>query len=136
MDHCKSEGILFHNLDAFGQTMLLREQANALRARCDLQPFQVIYDPLDAGAIVEKLASSDLGKAMGLQESIETLAERLQNKYATLLEEVAALRGASQIINLAIKTLEQELPPKPPTVAELRRSESASKQALVSSLRL
>ena len=46
------------------------------------------------------------------------------------------MRGASQIIELAIETLKKELPPPPPTVAELRKSESSAKQKAVSDGRL
>ena len=52
------------------------------------------------------------------------------------MKSVSALRGASQIINAAIDTLKAELPPPPPTVNDLRRSESSSKQKVVSQLRL
>lgn len=44
--------------------------------------------------------------------------------------------GANQIIQLAIETLRKELPPQPPSVNELRRSESLAKQQLVSAARL
>ena len=47
-----------------------------------------------------------------------------------------ALRGASQIIELAIETLKAELPPPPPSVNEIRRTESLAKQQLVSQSRL
>lgn len=53
--------------------------------------------------------------------------------YLLLLQ---ALRGAAQIIELAIETLKKELPPAPPSVKELRRAESASKQSVVSQGRL
>jgi hypothetical protein len=47
-----------------------------------------------------------------------------------------ALRGAAQIIELAIETLKKELPPAPPSVKELRRAESQAKQSVVSQGRL
>ena len=40
----------------------------------------------------------------------------------------AALRGAAQIIDLAVETLKKELPPPPPSVTELRQMESKAKQ--------
>ena len=53
-----------------------------------------------------------------------------------LLFLLQALRGATQIINLAIETLQKELPPVPPTPQELRMTESQAKQEVVTQLRL
>jgi hypothetical protein len=53
-----------------------------------------------------------------------------------LLKKNQALLGASQIIELAIETLNKALPPPPPSVTNLRQSESSSKQAAVSSMRI
>jgi len=47
-----------------------------------------------------------------------------------------ALRGANQIIKVAIDTLQRELPPKPPTIADLRKTESDAKKEAVAKLRL
>jgi len=127
---CDKDGLLFHNMDEFGQTMALRKMANELRSQCGLSPYDVIYDPLDASSIVAKME-----KSAGL-ENIDDIIEQLNSKHGKLLENVAALRGASQIIKLAIKTLRDDLPPPPPQVDEIRRSESASKQAAVSEMRL
>lgn len=130
LKQCDKDGVLFHNMDEFGQTMALRNRANELRRACDLPTYDVIYDPLDASAIVAKLEKSE-----GL-EDIDHVIEELNTKHGKLLENVSALRGASQIIELAIKTLRDDLPPPPPSVDEIRRTESASKQAAVSEMRL
>jgi hypothetical protein len=132
---CERDGVLFNNLDGFAQTLTLRKQANALRAECGLPAYDVVYDPLDASAIVEKMVESPLGQELGLQDGGGVMAA-LSAKHHDMLLNVTALRGASQIIELAVKTIKDELPPAPPTVDELRRTESASLQAMVSSMRL
>jgi len=47
-----------------------------------------------------------------------------------------ALRGASQILELAIDTLQAELPPPPPTVREMKSNESSARREEVSKMRL
>ena len=136
MDNCKKENKLFHNLDEYTQTLLLRNVANNLRKQCNLAPYEVVYDPLDASVIVETIAATPTAVDMGITGSIEDVLNSLYTKYGTILKSVSALRGASQIINAAIDTLKAELPPPPPTVNDLRRSESSSKQKVVSQLRL
>jgi len=133
---CKETGTLFHNVDEYAQTLMLRQQANALRAECQLPPYEVIYDPLDASVVVAKLAVSPLGQQLGLSRTGDEVAAELTAKHGNTLKTITALRGASQIIELAIDTLRMELPPKPPSVNELRRSESLAKQQLVSQARL
>ena len=125
-----------YNVDEYAQTLLLRQQANALRAECQLPPYEVIYDPLDASVVVAKLAVSPLGQQLGLSRTGDEVAAELTAKHGNTLKTITALRGASQIIELAIDTLRMELPPKPPSVNELRRSESLAKQQLVSQARL
>ena len=49
---------------------------------------------------------------------------------------MAALRGAAQIIKAAIETIKKELPPMPPTVAEMRSFESSAKKAEISKIKL
>lgn len=60
----------------------------------------------------------------------------LTKKHGNTLKSVAALRGAAQIIELAIETLKRELPPAPPSVKDLRKTESTAKQSLVSQGRI
>jgi hypothetical protein len=136
MKHCNDENILFYNLDEFSQTLLLRQKANDLRKQCNLPPYEVIYDPLDASVIVNRLSLEPIGVEYGLSTAADELVTKLNSKYSKILKSVAALRGASQIIELAIETLKAELPPPPPSVNELRRSESKQKQQLVSQIRL
>ena len=52
------------------------------------------------------------------------------------MKAVPALRGAAQIVELAIETLVMELPPIPQTVTEKKGAESKSKQQAVSAGRL
>jgi hypothetical protein len=136
MKHCTDNNILFYNLDEYSQTLLLRQKANDLRKQCNLQPFEMIYDPLDASVIVNRLSLEPIGVEYGLSSAAEELVTNLNNKYSKILKSVAALRGASQIIELAIETLKAELPPPPPSVNEMRRAESKQKQQLVSQVRL
>ena len=136
MDTCKKDSVLFHNLDEYSQTIMLRGVANGLRKQCNLPPYEVIYDPLDASAIVGQLSNEKQGIELGLQEPIDDIVKKLNTKYGSLLKSISALRGASQIIEAAIDTLKAELPSSPPSINELRRAESSSKQQLVSQARL
>lgn len=130
--HCKDTGILFNNMDEYQQTLLLRSKANELRAMVNLPSYQVIYDPLDASVIVQKLASLPIDqetKDLLSQEDDEILAS-MSKSYGKLLLSVSALRGAKQILQVAIETLQMELPPMPPSVRELKAFESKSQQEM------
>ena len=72
----------------FGQTILLREQANKLRAACSIEPYEVIYDPLDASVIVPYWTTQPLGKELGLDRPAEELLPVLEEKYGKLLKSV------------------------------------------------
>ena len=89
MAHCKADGKLFHNMDEFAQTLLLRSQANALRAQCGIQPFEVVYDPLDASVIVGKLSTEPLGLELGLDRPADDILPSLEAKYGAVLKSVA-----------------------------------------------
>lgn len=134
MEHCAEKSILFHNLDEFQQTLILRSQANLLRSKCNLPAYEMIYDPLDATEIVNQLAGEWLlrdrarcsdkrasecfkndyllclyvyvgtavGKKYGLEKDADEIVKSLNEKYGGLLKNVAGLRGATQIIELAI----------------------------------
>ena len=132
MGRCEKEDKLFFNLDQFAQTMCLREVANDLRAEQGLPAYDVVYDPLDAEIIVKKYN----GGIVDLSAPIETLMDALTDKYAKTLKSVPALRSASQIVELAIETLQRELPDAPPSVNEKRAAESEAKRESVSAARL
>eukprot|EP01038_Epipyxis_sp_PR26KG_P012491 gene12491-16757_t len=142
MKDCKNNNILFHNLDEFEQTLLLRKKANELRHEFGLPHYEVIYDSLDASVIVDKvMKDSDKVTSLGLVGANgvltgEEVGEILSSKYGQELRSISALRGAAQIIEWAIETLKKELPKAPPTVTQLRQSESAGKQLATSQLRL
>jgi hypothetical protein len=136
MAHCKETGLLFHNLDEFQQSLLLRAKANDLRAMCGIPAYDVVYDPLDASAIVKQLTDMPIGLASGLTEPSDQLVAQLNIKYGKLLSNNAALRGAQQIIELAVETLKREIPPAPPSVNEKRRAESSKLQKEVSEKKL
>ena len=138
---CKEKNILFHNEDEFSQTIILRKYANELRAVTGLPPYDVIYDPLDASAIVDFVLSGKvdvLGVPVSevLLSSAEEVLKIMNEMHGSTLRNVPALRGASQIIELAVETLEKELPPAPPSVNELRLMESTAKKEAVSASRL
>jgi len=88
MERCKAEDTLFYNLDEFGQTMLLREEANKLRAQSAIAPYEVIYDPLDAAEIVRKFTSLPIGQTLGLSKPADELSVMLESKYGKLLKSV------------------------------------------------
>merc|ERR1711998_165738 len=145
MADCVKKNILFHNEDQFSQTLLLRKMANELRALAHLPPYEVVYDPLDASAIISFLtkdesisvASSILGVNIDVPLSdVDQVLAALNSKHGKILKSIPALRGASQIIELAIDTLKQELPQPPPSVNEIRRSESTARKDAVSDMRL
>jgi hypothetical protein len=106
-----------------------------------------------------------MGQTLGLSKPADELSVMLESKYGKLLKSVPvsiyiylcsiviilfisditnlnilcitqALRGASQIIDLAIETLRKDLPPPPPSPSELRQTESQAKQDVVTKLRL
>lgn len=143
MAYCKKENILFHNEDTFSQTLILRKKANELRNLCGLPSYEIVYDPFDAVAIVRFLTEQ---KSTGVPSSIidvslnelelDKILTSLNEKYAKILKDIPALRGASQIIALAVETLEQELPRQPPSVNEIRRTESSARKEAVSEMRL
>lgn len=89
MDKCTEEKVLFHNLDEFQQTILLRKVANELRFKCRLPPYEVIYDPLDASEIVERLSVDPFGVDYGLTLSIEEVVKLLNDKYEDTLKSVS-----------------------------------------------
>lgn len=81
IEDCNNKGVLFHNQDEFAQTMLLRNEANALRAKCNLPPYDVVYDPLDASVIVARL-----GKTFpGMLDSADEMASLLESKHGNTL---------------------------------------------------
>jgi hypothetical protein len=86
----KEKGILFFNLDEFSQTLILRETANKLRELSQLPPYDVIYDPLDAGIIVEKLAAQSVGQRFGIDQPIDQVVTLLESKHSKLLKTVSA----------------------------------------------
>ena len=96
IEDCNSRGILFHNQDEFAQTMLLRSQANALREKCNLPPYDVVYDPLDASVIVARL-----GKTFpGMLDSADEMAALLESKHGNTLINVPVNELLSRIISL------------------------------------
>jgi hypothetical protein len=85
---CKLKGTLFHNMDEFAQTMLLRTQANLLRAQCSLSSYDVVYDPLDAAVIVAKLSKS----FEGMVESSEEMYALLEARHGNTIKNVPVQR--------------------------------------------
>lgn len=139
MDDCAKKNILFHNLDEFQQTLLLRGHANDLRAMVNLPPYEVVYDALDAKIIVDFFSSQpteSLTKKFKMQRNADEILIDLNTKYGKMLKNVTALRGATQIIELAIETLRKELPPPPPKPQEIRLRESKESQRKMNDLRL
>jgi hypothetical protein len=88
MRSCASENQLFYNLDLFGQTMLLREKADELRKQCNIPPYEVIYDPLDAEVIVQAMMKDPIALEIGLNKPAEVLVKTLEEKYGKLLKSV------------------------------------------------
>ena len=73
---------------------------------------------------------------MGKSKQFKDHSDDLEEKFESTLKAIPALRGASQIVELAIETLKMELPPVPPTVTEKKGAESKAKQQAVSAGRL
>lgn len=46
LQYCEENQKLFHNLDEYAQTLLLREQANLLRSQCNLPSYEVSLSPV------------------------------------------------------------------------------------------
>jgi len=92
MKKCVDEGVLFHNLDEFQQTIILRKVANELRFKCRLPSYEVIYDPLDASEIVDRLSVDPFGVEYGLTLPIEEVVKLLNDKYEDTLQSVSVSR--------------------------------------------
>jgi len=136
--HCVDKGMLFNNMDEYQQTLLLREKANELRSMAGLPPYPVIYDGLDASAIVEQVNTLQVDTAIKdmLSKDQDELTVALEAQYGKLLKSVSALRGTSQIVEVAIETLQKELPPMPPSVREMRGFESKTQQEMRRQMKL
>jgi len=90
LQKCETEGILFHNIDEYAQTLQLRQCANDLRGMCGLPPYTVVYDPLDATVIVNKLSVEPLGMELGLATNdTETIVKELNKKHGNMLKSIA-----------------------------------------------
>jgi hypothetical protein len=66
-----------------------------------------------------------MGLKAGGADTVEEVVAALNSKYGKTLRSNAALRGAQQIVDLAVETLMKELPPAPASVNEKKRAESA-----------
>ena len=87
---CRREGVSFEALRPHEQTLLLRCQANDLRALCDLPSCDLLFDPEDAEQVVRKLTrGAELSALFGLQNSSTAeVVSRMRTKYSTLLHGV------------------------------------------------
>ena len=88
LEQCKEQGKLFHNIDEYAQTLMLRQQANKLRKECNLPAYEVIYDPLDASLIVDKLSHSPLGLKLELSRNGDDIGAELTTKHGNTLKSV------------------------------------------------
>jgi hypothetical protein len=98
MKHSKENNILFHNLDEYQQTLVLRSRANELRKYCNLPAYEVIYDPLDASIIVNNISNSvsendPIFSILSPSRTAEEVSIELEIKYGDALKNIAALRG-------------------------------------------
>lgn len=100
LEQCQKKDILFYNWDEFGQTMLLRASANELRKLVNIPEYEIIYDPLDAAVIVEKLSDDEnIGVKFGINKSGDDVVTLLNSKYASVLKSVSVSFYASQCYN-------------------------------------
>lgn len=137
---CMDDGVSFERLDAVSQTLLLRQEANKLRALCSLPAYDAVYDPLDASAIVAavftQLARTD-GEVDGGEDALRTAESvllKLNEKYGHLLESVPALQGAQRVLDISKRTLAQDLPAPGPSADDLGLQ--SAKEKMVERLRL
>lgn len=87
--HCAGDKVRFEDLGVPQQSLLLRAKANELRARFHLPPYEAIYDPLDASAIVQQLTADPvLREELQFGDTTEEVAQRLSAKYNVLLDTV------------------------------------------------
>jgi len=113
----REEGKELSELDSFAQIRALRSAANLLRSRVGLSQYPVIYDPLDAEAIVKRIEEEDIDHmASDLQLTvIDLVSEQLEARYGALLVSSGALRGAQELLEKAKKTLAVLLPSMTPS---------------------
>lgn len=97
MQHCERNNILFSNLDEFQQvrstvssysvhaimltswiqTLLLRNIANDLRKLSNLLPFDIVYDPLDASAVVSFVLAQEGSDSLASKYGLDRPAEEI-----------------------------------------------------------
>ena len=118
MHHCKENNILFHNEDQFSQTLLLRKMANELRSLCSLPSYDVVYDPLDASAIISTLASGEspvvkssiLGATLDIPLSdVDQVLPSLNSKYGKLLKSIPVIIFYSSLFDISNHILSYNL---------------------------
>lgn len=90
---CQTEGVRFEDLKQHEQALLLRCQANELRALCGLPASDVLCDPEDALRVVQRLTfDGTLSTQHGLQATTSEIVSIMRTKYSTLLHTTSVCR--------------------------------------------
>lgn len=86
LQNCEENQKLFHNLDEYAQTLLLREQANLLRSQCNLPSYEVtqisVFFFLKMLAVLWSIASQCVTKR--LRRCMRVTANKISEEYWSL----------------------------------------------------
>ena len=86
---CLQEGVCFEDLKPHEQTLLLRCQANELRALGNLPAADLLCDPVDALQVVDSLSrDAALSAQLGLHLTTSEIVSHMRAKYSGLLHSV------------------------------------------------
>lgn len=98
---CDTEGVHFEDLRPHEQTLLLRCQANVLRALCGLPASDVLCDPEDALRVVQRLTGdTELSAHHGLQATTSEMVSSMRAKFSTLLRTASVREQYLTSLNL------------------------------------
>ena len=83
---CEHEGVALGDLQPHEQTLLLRSQANGLRAKCGLASSDLLCDPRDVPEVVMRLTHNPVTRAQyGLQRSTSEIVALMREKFSDML---------------------------------------------------
>lgn len=91
-EQCDREEAGLHERDPFEQILLLRGQANMLRAMCGLPAKEVVYTVDDARIVVQTLSRrAEYATRPALHHPVGALSARLQEEYSGITDSLPVI---------------------------------------------